>query len=69
MTILFCLCLLHPPVFILWVYYVRPIPMRKESEDQLDTIKRELSYKHLTYRINRRNVSFNKKFMISILTK
>ena len=69
MTILFCLCLVDPPVFSLWVYYVRSIPMRKEPEDQLDIIKRELSYKHLIYRINRRNVSFNKKFMISILTK
>ena len=69
MTILFCLCLVDPPVFSLWVYNVRPIPMRKESEDQLDIIKKELSYKHLIYRINRRNVNFNKKFMISILTK
>ena len=69
MTILFCLCLGEPPVFMLWLYYVRPIPMRKEPEDQLDINKKELSYKHLIYGINRRNVSFNQTFIISILTK
>jgi len=41
----------------------------EKPEDQLDINRKELSYKHLIYRINRRNVSFNKKFMISILTK
>ena len=69
MEILFCLCLVDPPVFSLWLYCVRPIPMRKEPEDQLDINKKELSYKHLIYRINRRNVSFNQTFMVSILTK
>jgi len=61
MTILFCLCLVDPPVFSLWVYYVRPIPMRKIPEDQLGISKKELSYKQLMYRINRRNVSFNQE--------
>ena len=42
---------------------------KKKSEDQLDINKKELSYKHLIYRINRRNLSLNQKFMISILTK
>jgi len=35
---------------------------------QLD-INKKKSYKRLIYRINRRNVSFNQNFMISILTK